>query len=94
MNVLLVQLISGVLGGNLVGAGFKYLNLGFPGNSLAGLIGGVSFGQLLQSLTGTRGAEGASEMQIFLVSLAGGALGGALMTAIARWFKGMLSGRS
>lgn len=94
MNVLFVQFISGLVGGNLVGAGFKYLNLGYLGNSLTGVIGGVLFGQLLQSLTGTGGTEGASDMQIFLISLAGGALGGALMTAIAGWLKGMLSGRS
>ena len=90
MNVLLVQFISGLVGGNLVGAGFKYLDLGFLGNSLAGMIGGVLFGQLLQSFTGTGGIEGASDMQIFLISLAGGAL----MAAIAGWLKGMLSGRS
>jgi len=93
MNILptLVQIISGAAGGNLVGSGFEKLNLGPIGNSLAGLVGGGIFGQLLQSLIGMGGAEAGSDMQIFLTSVAGGASGGAIMTALVGWVKGLLT---
>jgi uncharacterized membrane protein YeaQ/YmgE (transglycosylase-associated protein family) len=93
MNTLLLQLISGAAGGNILVAGFKNLGLGFIGSTLAGMIGGVLFGQLLQSLTGMSGDEGASDMQIFLTSLLGSAIGGAVLTAVVSWVKGMF-GRS
>ena len=37
---LIIQLISGAIGGNIAGAAMKQYNLGTVGNSIAGLIGG------------------------------------------------------
>ena len=37
---LIIQLISGAVGGNVAGAAMKQYNLGTIGNSIAGLIGG------------------------------------------------------
>ena len=37
---LIIQLISGAVGGNIAGAAMKQYNLGTIGNSIAGLIGG------------------------------------------------------
>jgi uncharacterized membrane protein YeaQ/YmgE (transglycosylase-associated protein family) len=47
---LIIQLISGVVGGNAAGAALKDYNLGNIGNTIAGAIGGVGGGQLLQAI--------------------------------------------
>ena len=47
---LVIQLIAGALGGNIVGQFAKNLSLGFVGNTLAGLVGGGAGGYLLQAL--------------------------------------------
>jgi uncharacterized membrane protein YeaQ/YmgE (transglycosylase-associated protein family) len=47
---LIIQLISGVVGGNAAGAALKDYNLGNLGNTIAGAIGGVGGGQILQAL--------------------------------------------
>ena len=47
---LIIQLIAGVAGGNAVGAALKDYNLGGLGNTIAGAIGGVGGGQILQAL--------------------------------------------
>jgi hypothetical protein len=47
---LVIQLISGVVGGNAAGAALKDYNLGNLGNTIAGAIGGVGGGQILQAL--------------------------------------------
>ena len=41
---LIIQLISGVVGGNAAGAALKDYNLGNLGNTIAGAIGGVGGG--------------------------------------------------
>lgn len=40
---LVIQLISGVVGGNAVGAALKDYNLGSLGNTIAGALGGVGW---------------------------------------------------
>ena len=40
MIPLIIQLISGAVGGNIAGALLKNLNLGPIGNSIAGIVGG------------------------------------------------------
>jgi uncharacterized membrane protein YeaQ/YmgE (transglycosylase-associated protein family) len=47
---LIIQLISGVVAGNAAGAALKDYNLGNLGNTIAGAIGGVGGGQILQAL--------------------------------------------
>src|SRR5262249_3844454 len=47
---LIIQLVAGVVGGNAAGAALKDYNLGGVGNTIAGAIGGVGGGQLLQAL--------------------------------------------
>ena len=44
---LIIQLISGAVGGNITGSLFKNLSLGSVGNSIAGILGGGLGGQLL-----------------------------------------------
>jgi uncharacterized membrane protein YeaQ/YmgE (transglycosylase-associated protein family) len=56
---LIIQLILGVVGGNAAGAALKDYNLGNLGNTIAGAIGGVGGGQILQALIPTiAGAAG------------------------------------
>jgi len=47
---LIIQLIAGVVGGNAAGAALKDYNLGNLGNTIAGAIGGVGGGQILQAI--------------------------------------------
>lgn len=54
---LIVQLISGAVGGNIAGSFMKNLSLGTVGNSLAGILGGGIGGQLL-GLLGLAQASG------------------------------------
>ena len=49
---LIIQLISGIVGGNAAGAALKEKSLGVLGNSLAGLVGGGLGGQIIQALLG------------------------------------------
>jgi len=49
---IIIQLISGGIGGNIAGALLKKSNPGPIGNSMAGTVGGVGRGQLLSLLTG------------------------------------------
>ena len=44
---IIIQLISGAVGGNVAGALMKNLSLGTLGNSIAGILGGGLGGQML-----------------------------------------------
>ncbi|MEQ1671305.1 MAG: hypothetical protein ABL893_10640 [Hyphomicrobium sp.] len=84
---LIIQLVSGALGGNVAGSLLKNLSLGTVGNSLAGLVGGGLGGQLLGPLlTGgapaIAAAGGLDPMAILSQVASGGAGGGVLMAVI------------
>jgi hypothetical protein len=49
LTSLIIQLLAGVAGGNAAGRGIQNVDLGPVGNSIAGAIGGVGGGQLLQA---------------------------------------------
>ncbi len=80
---LIIQLISGALGGNIAGALLKNLSLGAVGNSIAGIVGGGIGGQLL-SMLGAGGAAAAGGMDLagIVSSIAGGGIGGGVLMAI------------
>jgi uncharacterized membrane protein YeaQ/YmgE (transglycosylase-associated protein family) len=52
MNIvgLIIQLISGAVGGNAAGALLKKFSLGTAGNSIVGILGGGVGGQILAAL--------------------------------------------
>lgn len=81
---LLIQLISGAVGGNAAGAALKKLSLGTVGNSIVGILGGGLGGQLLSMLgMGGAGAEaGALDIGSIVTNVAGGGVGGAVLLAI------------
>jgi len=50
---IIIQLVTGAAGGNVVGAIFKKLSLGTLGNTAAGVLGGGLGGQLLSGALGS-----------------------------------------
>ena len=83
MEAIIIQLISGAVGGNVAGALLKNYSLGTVGNSIAGILGGGIGGQLL-SMLGAGGLEG-----ILGSVVSGGAGGGVLMVIIGLVKKAM-----
>jgi uncharacterized membrane protein YeaQ/YmgE (transglycosylase-associated protein family) len=94
MNItaLVIQLISGAVGGNVVGSLLSKFNLGPVGNSIAGIIGGGLGGHLLGMLTAGTSAVAAAptgglDVASILSSVAGGGVGGAILMAIVGLLK-------
>jgi uncharacterized membrane protein YeaQ/YmgE (transglycosylase-associated protein family) len=56
---LIINLISGAVGGNVAGGLLKDYNLGTLGDSIAGIVGGAAGGQILSMLMGGAAAGGA-----------------------------------
>jgi hypothetical protein len=91
---LLIQLVSGAVGGNAVGGILKNLDLGPVGNSISGAIGGAAGGQILQALIPAMAAASTGGMDIgHLVSnLVGGGAAGAILTIIVGFIRNAMSG--
>lgn len=96
---LIVQLVSGAVGGNIVGSLMKNLSLGTLWNSVSGIVGGVAGGKILEMLTGAEGAgeavaaaaESATssgfDLEGTLKQVAGGGVGGGVVMAIIGFVK-------
>src|SRR4029077_15875348 len=84
MNIisLIIQLISGAVGGNIAGAAMKESSLGTLGNSIPGIVGGGLGGTILQAVMGGAAAGGGLDLQSILANVAGGGVGGAILMAI------------
>ncbi|MBT8298477.1 MAG: hypothetical protein HKP42_10190 [Maribacter sp.] len=78
---LLIQLVSGALGGNVAGKLLKNMSLGTLGNSIVGILGGGLGGQILGML-GMDVDGGGMDMAGILGSVAGGGVGGGVLMAI------------
>ena len=84
MNALLpliIQLISGAVGGNLAGSLMKKFSLGTLGNSIVGILGGGIGGQLLGML-GVSTGGGGMDIGSIIGSIASGGVGGGVLMAI------------
>jgi len=79
---LLIQLISGAVGGNIAGALMKKSTLGTLWNSVAGILGGGLGGQLLGLLGVALAPSGGMDLTSILGSVAGGGVGGGVLMAI------------
>ncbi|MEM1245273.1 MAG: hypothetical protein AAGA81_23900 [Acidobacteriota bacterium] len=77
---LIIQLISGAVGGNLAGSLMKESSLGTLGNSIAGILGGGIGGQALGLLGLATG--GGMDITGILGSVASGGVGGGILMAI------------
>ncbi len=86
---LIVNLVSGLLGGNAAGGLLKKLSMGPILNSITGVIGGWLGGTGLSQVTDLASRAGAEGI---LGSIAGGAGGGAILTAIVGFIKSKLAG--
>jgi uncharacterized membrane protein YeaQ/YmgE (transglycosylase-associated protein family) len=85
---LILQLVGGAAGGNLIAKLLKNLDLGPLGNTIIGLIGGFGGGQL----AGLLGAStGGTDIIPMLVSLLGGGVGGGALTATVGLIKGFIA---
>jgi uncharacterized membrane protein YeaQ/YmgE (transglycosylase-associated protein family) len=79
---LIIQLVSGALGGNLAGGLLKKLSLGAALNSILGIAGGGLGGQLLNSLGfGDTGGPGTDVWSV-VGNILGGGVGGGLLMAV------------
>jgi len=92
MVALIIQLVSGALGGNWAGSLMKNLSLGTLGNSIAGIAGGGIGGQLLGMLgLGMGGGEEAMDIGNILGNLASGGVGGGVVMAIVGVIRNMMN---
>ncbi len=83
MESLIIQLITGAVGGNIGGALLKNLSLGTVGNSIAGILGGGLGGQIL----GMLGAGGGG----MVGNVAGGGVGGIVLMAVVGLIKNAMA---
>ncbi|MFK7895348.1 MAG: hypothetical protein AB8G23_05910 [Myxococcota bacterium] len=86
---LIIQLISGAVGGNVAGGLLKEGSLGPIGNSIAGILGGGIGGTVLASLG--LGGGGEADIAGILSSVAGGGVGGGGLLAIVGLVKSALA---
>lgn len=89
MEALIIQLISGAIGGNLAGKAMPKFDLGTLWNSVAGLVGGGVGAQLIGAvLPGL--LSGGLSVQGILSSVASGGVGGGVMLAIVGIIRNMM----
>ena len=86
---LIIQLVSGAVGGNAFGAIFKNLSLGGLGNSIAGIVGGGIGGQLLGMLGMGLGGGGMDAAGI-LGTVASSAAGGGVLMAVIGFIRKLM----
>ncbi|MDH3263511.1 MAG: hypothetical protein OEM24_05895 [Paracoccaceae bacterium] len=90
MEQLIIGLISGAVGGNVAGAGLKNFSLGPLLNSVVGAVGGAGGGQILSMLGGADAAAGL-DLGAIIGQVAGGGIGGAVLTAVAGFIKNAMA---
>jgi len=83
---LLVQVISGAVGGNL--AGMTKQSMGTGLNTTLGGVGGLILGQVVSALTGTSGGE-ALDVAAVGSNIVGGGVGGLVLT----WVVGLIKSK-
>ncbi len=97
---IIIQLVVGAIGGNAAGKAMPDKSLGTLGNTIAGVIGGLGGGQILDKILGggamaTDAAAGvaASGLDIgaIIQDAAGGGIGGAVLTVVVALIKGAMN---
>lgn len=90
---LIVELVSGAVGGNVAGAAMQDKSLGTIGNSIAGIVGGGIGGTILQTVMGSAAVGGGGmDMQSILANVGGGGVGGAILMIIVGIIKQKMAG--
>lgn len=94
MEQLIISLVAGAVGGNLVGAAAPKLSLGTLGNSISGIVGGGLGGQILAML-GAGGmadaAGGGLDLGSIIGALASGGVGGGVIMAVIGVLRSMMA---
>jgi hypothetical protein len=94
---LIIQLLSGAAGGNIIGNILKQYNLGPLGNSIAGIVGGGLGGQLLNMILGggaaTAATAGGLDIGSIVEQIAGGGVGGGVLVLIVGIIKQAIAGQ-
>jgi uncharacterized membrane protein YeaQ/YmgE (transglycosylase-associated protein family) len=96
MNIisLIIQVISGAVGGNVAGAAMKESSLGTLGNSIAGIVGGGLGGTILHMVMGTAATGGGGmDLQSILTNVGGGGVGGAILMAVVGIIKNKMAAK-
>jgi len=88
---LIIQLVSGAIGGNLAASMKKDLSLGTIWNSIAGIVGGGLGAQLLGLLGVAVSGEGSLDIGNIIGSIAGGGVGGGILMAIIGMIKNAMT---
>jgi uncharacterized membrane protein YeaQ/YmgE (transglycosylase-associated protein family) len=91
METILINLISGAVGGNVAGSVMKENSLGTIGNSIAGIVGGGIGGQILSMVLGAGAAGGGLSLAGILGSVASGGVGGGIGLVVAGLIKSMMN---
>ncbi len=89
MEALIINLISGAVGGNVAGALMKKFSLGTLWNSVAGIAGGGLGGTLLGMLG--LGGGGGMDLSGILSQVASGGAGGGVVMVIIGLIKNAMS---
>jgi len=81
---IIIQLVSGAVGGNVAGAVLKNFNLGTLGNSIAGIVGGGVGGQIINAVLGAGAVSTGAGMDLnaIISNIAGGGVGGGVLMVI------------
>jgi uncharacterized membrane protein YeaQ/YmgE (transglycosylase-associated protein family) len=90
MLALIIQLLSGAVGGNAAGAAMKSSSMGTLWNSVAGIAGGGLGGQVLVIIAPSLGAataSGATDLTSILGSIASGSVGGGILMLVVSMIK-------
>jgi hypothetical protein len=94
---LIIQLISGAVGGNIAGSALKQYNLGTMGNSIAGVIGGGVGAQIIGALlgggTGAEAAAGSMDIGSIIGQIVSGGVGGGILMVIVGLIKQAMGGQ-
>jgi hypothetical protein len=89
---LFIQIVSGAIGGNVVGAASKDFSLGTLGNTIAGAIGGGVGGQVLAALIPALSqSTGSVDVGSLIGQVASGGVAGAALTGIVGMIKSKMS---
>jgi len=81
---LVLQIISGAIGGQVAGLGKQGLGTGL--NTLVGGVGGLILGQIASLITGTVAASDLT-LAALASNIIGGGVGGFVLTYIVGWIK-------
>lgn len=91
---LIIQLVSGALGGTAAGKLLQNLSMGNVLNAVLGIVGGGLGGQILGMLSSggeAAATTGSTDIASILTSVASGGVGGGSLMAIGGFIKNMMN---